>query len=130
MTITSSTNTIDEIRSTVDQTLEELRPMAEAYENLKKFRDHAFGQMTNNGSRPKVKVKTHKARINRKRNTPTPKLSMSDKVLATVINHKDGVSISEVAGEVRTATSYVYRIARKLESDGQIQRREKLLLPV
>lgn len=134
MTITHMTNTtVETVKATIDHRIEELRPLVAEFESLKQFRDHALNELltstpTNGNGATTPRPKRRRAHVKQQKNTPPTKLSMTDKVLATVKNHEDGVTIGEVAEEVRTATSYVYRIARSLEGEGKIKREDKRLI--
>jgi Mor family transcriptional regulator len=124
----ASYNTIDEVTATVDRRLEELRPLTEEFEALTRFREVALAEFSGTTSEPNGRKL--KARLSKKPNAPAgPKVSMTEKVLTTVRAHEGGVTVDEIAKEVHTATSYVYRIARKLEADGQIARQDKRLVP-
>jgi DNA-binding MarR family transcriptional regulator len=115
--------TIQTVTDAVEKRLDELRPAIEEYEVLMQFRTTIHDQLATDDS------DTRKTLVARLEKTHTSKVSMSDKVLEAIRDHgEEGASVPEIADEVRTATSYVYRIARNLEGKGLIIRRRKRLI--
>jgi sugar-specific transcriptional regulator TrmB len=109
---------LDEKRREIEARLKELRPLVDEYNRLEKAAAALRG-VSNGGTRAA-------ARTPRRRGRGRPRGSGTRaKQALELVRARPGITISELAEAMGIHANYLYRVMPTLESEGQVQKRDR-----
>lgn len=113
-----SIQAIDEATKTIDERLNELRPLVAEYHTLESVKKQIAGATNTPASRPIITVGSR-----------SKKGETANAVQRVVMDHSEGISVHDIAEMLEKHQSYVYAVVSRLCERNILERDGKLVKP-
>ena len=116
----------DDVRQQITKRLKQLKPLVDEYHQLEAMARNwvGGGGASSSGGRSSTRARSTRSTNGRRRGRPRGSGTRSAQALA-LVEAKPGITIPEMAKEMRITPNYLYRVLPELAKDGKVKKNGK-----